>query len=214
MHTTWLVRFSLVLLFPNSLNLVINRANIIQSQLKLKTPKKAHFSVLVWTGLARFALLTLCASCVSSCACLIGRITVAITKKMALSVKSCKFSNDRWKLRCLDAETASELETGFSHNHEIMKPQFRPDSLAAFLYVQGKAGWEHHLAALSQAAGWMWGRRRGKKRRGEGGITEGEMSLVETLRCEWDDGGFTSNVDPIRLCLSWALGLITPAIAC
>lgn len=48
----------------------------------------------------------------------------------------------------------------------------------------------------------------------EGGITEGEMRLVETLRCEWDDGGFTSNVDPIRLCLSWALGLITPAIAC
>lgn len=136
------------------------QANIIQSQLKTQT--KAHSSVLVWAGLAEFALLTLCSSCASSCACLIGRITVAITKKMALSVKPSKFSHDWRKLRGPDAEIASELETGFSYKHESMKPRFRPDSLVHFLSVQREAEWERRLAALSQAAGWMWGRRWGK----------------------------------------------------
>lgn len=54
---------------------------------------------------------------------------------MALSIKLFKFSHDRWKLRGPAAETASELETGFSHEHEIMKPRFRPGTLVHFLSV-------------------------------------------------------------------------------
>lgn len=49
---------------------------------------KEYFLVLVPASPAGFALLTPCPYCESSCTCLIGQITVAITEKMALSVKA------------------------------------------------------------------------------------------------------------------------------
>lgn len=128
MHPTWLVPVSLVL-FPN----IINMATRILSQ--SKTQEKAQR----WLELARPDLpdWPWVPPWASTCACPIGRITVAITKKMGLSIKPCKFSHDRWKKpKGPDAEIASELETGFSHKHEIMKPRFRPDTFSHFLFVQ------------------------------------------------------------------------------